>query len=60
MPKMDGLQLANQVRKLKNIGELKLVMISAEENIFNNFDNMFDEIYVKPISTKKIVQIYNE
>ena len=52
---MDGKQLGNKLRILNNRHEFKLVMISAEEH--NNFDNIFDEIYVKPISRKKYIQI---
>lgn len=41
---MDGLQLANQICKLDNGHEYKIVLISAEENIHNNNNHIFDEV----------------
>lgn len=57
---MDGLQLANNIRKLDNEHEYKIVLISAEENFHNNYDNKFDEIYNKPMNISNFVKIYNE
>lgn len=50
MPLLDGYQLAKKIRKMDIGHKFKIVCISAEENYHNNYSNVFDEIYVKPIS----------
>jgi len=57
---MDGLQLARQIRDLNNGHHFKVVMISAEEHLHNHYDNLFDEIYLKPIPHKKFISVYND
>jgi len=60
MPYIDGLQLARKIRNTKSRHNFKIVMISAEENHYNNYNNLFDEIYIKPITKNKFIQIYND
>jgi two-component SAPR family response regulator len=37
--------------------KFKIILISAEENYQNNHSNIFDEIYMKPISKNNLIQI---
>jgi len=55
---MDGMELANQVRKIDSESRFKIILLSADEpsSEFKN-RNLFNEIYIKPLKMSKLTDM---
>jgi len=60
MPFMDGLELANAVRKLDTHNKVKIILLSADDpsDEFKS-KKLFDEILVKPMKISKLDEMSN-
>lgn len=62
MPYMDGIELAKELKKMEKAPEftynLKIVLVSNEE--YEDNDNLFDNIFFKPLPISQISEVYNK
>ena len=58
MPYLNGIELAEKLRKLSTLNNFRIILISAEE--FKNADGLFDDVQNKPILPKALIDEYAE
>lgn len=62
MPYMDGLELAKELKKMEKASDfqqnLKLVLVANEE--YDDHDNLFDNIFFKPLPISQISEVYKK
>ncbi len=56
MPEMDGIELADRIRKTKNGAELKVIMLTSIDQVSKDDDGMenFDTLLVKPVRASRL------
>jgi len=58
MPHLDGKELAKLLRNMKSRYIFKIILVTAEE--FEDKDNLYDNVLLKPVPNYRIIQLYNE
>lgn len=60
MPFMDGLEMAQEIKKADTNNKVKIILLSADTPSADFVaKNIFDEIYVKPIKINKLNEMSN-
>ena len=58
MPEMNGMELAEAVRKLSGCGGLPVVAVTADTDACNSFDmSAFSAILLKPLTMRKVAEV---
>ena len=59
MPKMDGTQLAEAMRRDRRLAEIPVVAVTADVDVGSTYDmSLFAKIVSKPITTDKLKAIF--
>ena len=61
MPKMDGTQLAEAMRKDRRLAEIPVVAITADVDVGSTYDmKLFTKIISKPVTTNKLNDLFGQ
>ncbi len=59
MPKMDGTQLAEAMRKDRRLAEIPIVAITADVDVGSSYDmSLFAKVIAKPVSGEKLHALF--
>jgi CheY-like chemotaxis protein len=61
MPKMDGTQLAEAMRRDRRIAEIPVVAVTADVDVGSTYDmSLFAKILSKPVTADKLKALFGE
>jgi CheY-like chemotaxis protein len=61
MPKMDGAQLAEAMRKDGRLADIPIVAVTADVDVGSTFDiSLFSKVLAKPVTTEKLQGLFGE
>ena len=61
MPKMDGSQLAEAMRRDRRLAEIPIVAVTADVDVGSSYDmSLFAKIIAKPVTTDKLRALFGE
>ena len=61
MPKMDGTQLAEAMRKDRRLAEIPVVAVTADVDIGSTYDmSLFAKVISKPVTGEKLKALFGE
>ena len=61
MPKMDGAQLAEAMRKDSRFDDIPIVAVTADVDVGSTFDiRLFAKVLAKPVTTEKLQSLFGE
>jgi CheY-like chemotaxis protein len=61
MPKMDGTQLAEAMRKERRLAEIPIVAVTADMDVGSSYDmSLFAKVITKPVTTDKLHALFGD
>ena len=61
MPKMDGTQLAEAMRRTRELAEIPIVAVTADVDVGSTYDmSLFAKIIAKPVTADKLRALFGE
>ena len=61
MPKMDGAQLAEAMKKDERLANIPIVAVTADVDVGSTFDmSLFSKVLAKPVTTEKLQGLFGE
>ena len=61
MPKMDGSQLAEAMRKERRLAEIPIVAVTADVDVGSTYDmTLFAKVIAKPVTSAKLRALFGD